>query len=177
MLSNNLTSVAVMRVSYCKRDSRLNPKITGTLWACFLSSVVSGSPLYPAVFRLGLSLMSLLEEQLLHRSFTAQLCSSCSCQLIAFSWKLKNIDHKYNTRASEKRPGVDKTTVASCITVSRCLTHGGKSEVVRLCLTLLSSCSKKARARFRRLCFPPVVLLHQKKITSPINSQLKLNSK
>lgn len=38
--------------------SSVCPKITGTPWACFPSSVVSGSPLYPAVFRL--SLMSLL---------------------------------------------------------------------------------------------------------------------
>lgn len=37
-----------------REDRTLNPKITGTLQACFLSSVVSGLPLCPAVFRLGL---------------------------------------------------------------------------------------------------------------------------
>lgn len=63
-------TVCSERVRYCKSDSRQNPKITGTLRACFLPGVVSGLPLYPAVFRF--NLMSLLGvEQLLHRSFTA----------------------------------------------------------------------------------------------------------
>lgn len=167
------------RVSYCKRDSSVNPKITGNPWACFPYSVVSGLPLCPAVFRLGLSLMSLLGGQLLHHSFTAQLCSSCSCQLIVPSWKLKNIAHKNTTCSSEKQLKWDKRlwTLSHLLCYTLCLTHGGRSEVVRLCLILLSSCSKNAIALLSRLCFPPVFLLHQKKITSPINSQLKLNSK
>ncbi len=157
----------------------MKPKITGTSWACFLSSVVSGLPLYPAVFRLGLGLMSLLWGQLLHHSFTAQLCSSCACQLIVISWKLRNIDHKNITCSSENSTARIWISNYRCefICISHCLTHGGRSEVVRPCLTHRSSRSKKARARLRRLCFPPVFLLHQKKITSPINSQLKLSSK
>lgn len=57
------------------------------------------------------------------------------------------------------------------------LTHDGKWEVVRLRLTVLSSCSKNAKALYSRVFLPPVFLLHQKNITSPIKSQLKLNSK
>lgn len=57
------------------------------------------------------------------------------------------------------------------------LTHDGKWEVVRLRLTVLSSCSKNAKALYSRVFLPPVFLLHQKNITSPIRSQLKLNSK
>lgn len=164
-------------VSFCKRDSSLNPKITGIPWACFLSRVVSGLPLYPAVFRLGV--MSLLGGQLLHYSFTAQLRFSCSCQLIVFSWKLKNIDHKNTTCSSEKELSKDERQwiLFHLLYLTECLTHGGNSEVIRLCLALLSSCSKKARARLSRLFFPARFLLQQKKRTSPINSQLKLNSK
>lgn len=97
------------RASYC---SSLNPKITGTLRACFLSSVVSGLPLYPAVFRLGPSLMSLLEEQLLHHSFTAQLCSR---QLIACPWKLRNIDHRNGTRSSGNERGHRLRLTVFCV--------------------------------------------------------------
>lgn len=50
-----ISSVALKKDRVAAREDRtLNPKITGTLWACFLSSVVSGLPLCPAVFRLGL---------------------------------------------------------------------------------------------------------------------------
>lgn len=166
-----------------KRDGRLGLKITGNPWACFLCTMVSLLPLCHAVFRLGLSVMSLLRDSC---SITALQLNTAPPLVI---WLFFLETHKYGfanvTCFSEKHFARinDRWWYHFCLCdfnfyrASHYLTHGGRSEVVRLCLTLLSSCSKKAKALLSRLLFPPVFLLHQKKITSPISSQLKLNSK
>lgn len=121
--------------------------------------------------------MSVLEEQLLHHSFTALLRSSCSCQLIAFSWKLKNIDHRYNTCASQKQPGVDKRPwyCVLCFSVSYPWWQiRGRQTLLDTSLLLLKESKSSVQAAVLPSCGSPPPEKDNKSDQQPAETELEI---